>query len=599
MAPKRLPWSVSAIAGNLSSLALSTSFSSWAAPSSRLYSEWTWRWTNSLCCMAHFRALFQALFPLDGGGRLRRDVEHDPIDALHLVDDPVADRAQELIRQSRPVRGHRVLAHDGAQRDDVRVGPEVAHDTDGPDGQEDREGLPHRPLEAGGAHFFLHDGVGLAQQVEPFRRHLAEHADREPRSRERLSPDDLRREAQQLREPPDLVLEELPEWLDELELHLQGQAAHIVVGLDRGRRPAEGHRLDDVGIERALGEPRDVAELARLVLEHGDELGPDALALELGIRHAAYHIEKSPGCVDVDEVHLEGITEGVDDRLGFPFAEEPVVDEDARELVADGAVDEHGGHCRVDAPREGTQHPLSVHLGADRLHRGVDEASHRPGATHTANGEEVVEDLLPLGSVDDLRMELDGVEPAVPVLHRRHRAVRGLRERREAPGRAENGVAVAHPDGHAPGLLRLDALEQPARPLERNLGLAVLAPLGGDHVAAQEVAHRLHAVADTEDGHARVEERLRRQRCAVVVDTRGAPGEDDALVAPRQDLLDRVRAREDLGVYGHFADPASDQLSVLPAEIENRDRAGSDRHGRPATAGAPTSEPAGTPCLRS
>src|SRR2546422_8452766 len=36
--------------------------------------------------------------------------------------------------RSRPVRGHRVLAHDGPQGDDLRVGAKVAHDAHGPDG---------------------------------------------------------------------------------------------------------------------------------------------------------------------------------------------------------------------------------------------------------------------------------------------------------------------------------------------------------------------------------------------------------------------------------------------------------------------------------
>src|SRR5262245_32325868 len=48
MAPKRLPWSVRARAGKPSWTARSTSRRRWAAPSSRLYSEWTWRWTKSV-----------------------------------------------------------------------------------------------------------------------------------------------------------------------------------------------------------------------------------------------------------------------------------------------------------------------------------------------------------------------------------------------------------------------------------------------------------------------------------------------------------------------------------------------------------------------
>src|SRR6187549_2015125 len=101
MAPKRLPWSVSAMAGNLSSLALATSFSSWAAPSRRLYSEWTCRWTNSACCTRG------SLLELDGGRRLVGDVVEHGVHAGQP-----AERGGQLLedrrRQPREVRGHAV-----------------------------------------------------------------------------------------------------------------------------------------------------------------------------------------------------------------------------------------------------------------------------------------------------------------------------------------------------------------------------------------------------------------------------------------------------------------------------------------------------------
>ncbi len=46
------------------------------------------------------------------------------------------------------------------------------------------------------------------------------------------------------------------------------QAADVVMRLDRRRRPEHRHRFDDVGIERALGEILDLAELTRLFFEN-------------------------------------------------------------------------------------------------------------------------------------------------------------------------------------------------------------------------------------------------------------------------------------------------------------------------------------------
>src|SRR3954468_24705131 len=110
MAPKRLPWSVSAMAGNFSSLALATSFSSWAAPLRRLYSEWTCRWTNSACCTRG------GLLELDGGGRLVGDVVEHGVHAL----EPAQHGCQlfeDSRRQPREVRGHAVARVHRPQHD--------------------------------------------------------------------------------------------------------------------------------------------------------------------------------------------------------------------------------------------------------------------------------------------------------------------------------------------------------------------------------------------------------------------------------------------------------------------------------------------------
>src|SRR3546814_8802952 len=55
-----------------------------------------------------------------------------------------------------------------------------------------------------------------------------------------------------------------------------GQAADIMVRLDRHRRPArKAHRLDHVRIERALRQEVRPADLLRFLLEHGNELAAE------------------------------------------------------------------------------------------------------------------------------------------------------------------------------------------------------------------------------------------------------------------------------------------------------------------------------------
>src|SRR6185437_6515925 len=93
-----------------------------------------------------------------------------------------------------------------------------------------------------------------------------------PWPREGMAVDEGRRQPKLAAERPHLVLEQLAQRLDQLEPHALGQAADIVVRLDGRRRSArEGHALDDVWIERALGEEVDLAELLRFLVEHFDE----------------------------------------------------------------------------------------------------------------------------------------------------------------------------------------------------------------------------------------------------------------------------------------------------------------------------------------
>src|SRR3546814_13626711 len=76
------------------------------------------------------------------------------------------------------------------------------------------------------------------------------------------------------------VLEQLAQRLDELHGHAFGEAADIVVALDRHARAAgEGHAFDHVGVEGALCQEVGAAELLRFFLEHIDEFAADELAL--------------------------------------------------------------------------------------------------------------------------------------------------------------------------------------------------------------------------------------------------------------------------------------------------------------------------------
>src|SRR5450759_2515957 len=114
------------------------------------------------------------LFPLDGSGRLARDVEHHPVDSLDLVHDPVADAREHLVRHAGPVRGHGVLAGDHAHRDHVGVGAVVAHHTHRLERGENRERLPDLPVQAVALDLVDHDPVRIPHDFEALGGYLAE-----------------------------------------------------------------------------------------------------------------------------------------------------------------------------------------------------------------------------------------------------------------------------------------------------------------------------------------------------------------------------------------------------------------------------------------
>ena len=118
-------------------------------------------------------------------------------------------------------------------------------------------------------------------------RDFAEDAHGQAGSGERLAPDDFLGQAQFQAEQADFVLEQAFQGFDELELHLFGQAADVVMALDeRGGIAGDGHGLDDVGIQRALGQEFGLASALGGRRGNLDERLADDLAFALGIGHA-------------------------------------------------------------------------------------------------------------------------------------------------------------------------------------------------------------------------------------------------------------------------------------------------------------------------
>ena len=209
--------------------------------------------------------------------------------------------------------------------------------------------------------------------------------------------------------------------------------------------------------------------------------------------------------VDHDEVHPEVALEGRPEQLRFLLAHQAVVDVDARQPVADRAVDERRGHGRVDATRQRADDlPVRAGLGgvavdalADPGDGRVDEVCRCPRLRHAR---------------DARRRSCAGC-PGRAACGRPPGGT-GCRTAR-APGSARpaNGVesvwAVAwKPSGsrviESPWLIhtgcsRSTPAEQAVVAGDPHVCRAVLPAVGREDVAAELVGHELCAVADPED----------------------------------------------------------------------------------------------------
>ena len=133
-----------------------------------------------------------------------------------------------------------------------------------------------------------------------------------------MAADEHVRQAELAAERAHLVLEQLAQRLDQLHVHALGQAADVVVRLDRHRRPAgERHALDHVGIERALRQEIRAADLARLGLEHVDEQLADDFSLFLRVGLARQRAEELRRRVHVHQRDVVVAAEQVDDLLAL------------------------------------------------------------------------------------------------------------------------------------------------------------------------------------------------------------------------------------------------------------------------------------------
>ena len=168
-----------------------------------------------------------------------------------------------------------------------------------------------------------------------------------------------------------------------------GQSADVVVALDDRRLPHAA--FDNVGVDRALHEEIDLADLLRLFLKHADELFADDLTLAFGVFHAFESGEEPLARVDHDHMDAQLVAVEFHDLLGLVLPQQTVVDEYAGQSVPHRLVHQHRRDGRIDAARKRTEHLLARRLFAYARDKSVGKVAHAPVARAAAD---IVEEVF-------------------------------------------------------------------------------------------------------------------------------------------------------------------------------------------------------------
>jgi hypothetical protein len=263
-------------------------------------------------------------------------------------------------------------------------------------------------------------------------------------------------------------------------------------------------------------------------------------------------------------------------RLAQPH--QPVVHEDAGQLVADGLVDQHGGDRRIDPARQPADHPAVAHLVADLPDRLVLVGAHRPVALEARDPDEVLVESCAVRRVVHLGVELDGIEVARHVGRDREGRVGRDAEHLEPRREARHVVAVAHPHllalGREPAVEKVEPAPRGRHPCAPELGRAAAArDLAAFDEPAQVLHHRLLAIADAKDRHAQRIGRLGRARGACPRHAVGPAREDDGLRRElRKERVRHLLVGMDLAVDVQLPQAPRDQLRHLEPKSMMRRR---------------------------
>ena len=187
-------------------------------------------------------------FPFNCARRLGREIVQDAVDALDFGDDALHDVLHQVEGDVLHGGGHGILGVDRTDDDGPLIAADAVAHADAPEIRDDGEVLPHLVLQVVLQELLAQDGVALADGFQAVPGDGAQAADSQAGAGEGLAVYHAEGQAQGHADDTHFILEEELQGLDELEVQVLGQAAHVVVRLD-------GAAFQDIGIDGALRQP--------------------------------------------------------------------------------------------------------------------------------------------------------------------------------------------------------------------------------------------------------------------------------------------------------------------------------------------------------
>ena len=360
------------------------------------------------------------------------------------------------------------------------VGALVAHHAYGAYGGEQHDArLPDVIVEPPLAQATDIDVVGLLEYAHLLGRDVAQDADGKSRSGEGMPGDEMLGHAQLTAHAAHLVLEEPLQGLAELQVHLLGQTAHVVMALDHLARDVQ--TLYAVGIDGALGKPAGIGYLASLGVEHLHKVAADDLALLLWVCNSRQVGEELLAGIHAYHVQPQHLIV-VHHLAELILAQHAVIHKDTRQTAADGPVEQYGSYRTVYAAGESEDDAILAQLLLQLGHGGIHKRGRAPLLARAADVyHEVLQQQSALKRMEHLGVELYGPDASgTPESSIRH--ILGAADDLEIVGDAGDGIAMRHP------YLRLlfEALEKGVRGIYRlEVGAPILAAVCLLHTASK------------------------------------------------------------------------------------------------------------------